>query len=155
MFSRARFLYLGIAILAAILTISYTSAKMSSDNMEQHPLFQNDPNIDESIEITFPNGKHVPLTKINKPHAVVHPTQHQEQQSEQPEQPEQPEHAKEEQPGLPKSQDDVYVYFPNGKSIPLARITKPHAVIHPTAHPTSSDNAGGLLHTSDHRPGSK
>lgn len=35
------------------------------------PLFQDDPKFDDSIQVTFPNGKKVPLSSINKPHARI------------------------------------------------------------------------------------
>lgn len=175
---------------------------------EPEKLFQNDPDFDDSIQVSFPNGKAVPLGKINKPHARVPgrtvPKNEEDSDRFYKEQKEKREEAQrrvseyrqahdngdvdknekasenegklfqqqngqkplnaagndkekddknenEKDPFEGKTPDDILVSFPNGKSVPLSKINKPHRPV----FPKQTDNAGGLLHNSGHRPSSE
>ncbi|GMM34994.1 hypothetical protein DASC09_023190 [Saccharomycopsis crataegensis] len=127
---------------------------------QEDPKFQNDPNFDNSVQVHFPNGKSVPLSKINKPHARIpghtvpgkndDPQEFFEKQNDAHHH--QQDQAVQKDPFEGLGPDDIKVVFPNGKSVPLSKINKPHAVIHPHSRRSNNDNSGGLLQTGNHRP---
>lgn len=124
---------------------------------------------EDGPQVHFPNGKSVPLSKLNKPHARIpghtvpgkgetqesfdkRKAEELAQRASKSKEPEQFKDTSEKDPFEGMTADDIKIVFPNGKKVPWSLINKPHCVV-PPARKNTQDDALGLLHTGNHRPG--